>query len=64
MIFAIKFKKCIIGINILGIIVSKLSYWLKLCPIIFLKINKSSKIDFDYIILFLGLAIYLKKKGN
>ena len=48
-----------INTNIFGIIIGKLYYKKKLYLIILFKINKNLKINFYYIILFLGLAIHL-----
>ena len=64
MIFAIELKKYMIGVGVFGVIVSKLYYRKKLCPVILLKINKSLKISFYYTILPFSLAICLWIKGG
>ena len=63
-IYTVKFKRYMIISNIFDIIISKFSYHKKICPVILLKVNKSLKISFYYIILFLSLAIYLKIKTS
>ena len=60
MIFTLKFKKCVASTGIFGVIIYKLRYWQKLCPIILLKINKSLEVDFHHTISSLNLAIYLR----
>ena len=59
MIFAIKFKKYMANASVLGIIISKLSYWQKLYLIILLKIDKNSKLSFYCTILLLDLVVYI-----
>ena len=58
-IFAVELEVHIANSSIFSIIIGKLRYKKKLCPIILLKVDKGSKIDFHYIILFLDLAVYL-----
>ena len=55
----IKLKKCITGISIFGIIVSKLCQIKKLCLVILLKIDKNSKVSFYHAILLSRLTVYL-----
>ena len=64
MIFAIILKNHVVNIDILGIIISKLHYKKKLCPIILFEIDKSSKINFYYTILLFDLIVYLKLGGS
>ena len=64
MIFAIKLEKSVAGVGILGIVISKLCYRKKLCPIILLKVDKGSKVSFYYTILLFGLTVYLLVKGG
>ena len=64
MISAIKLEKCVANAGILGIIVGKLRYEKKSCPIILLKVDKSSEIGFHCIILPLSLAVCLRVEGN
>ena len=64
MISVVKFLKRMAGASIFGIIISKLYYKKKLCPIILFKINKSLKVDLHYTILSLSLTICLKIKGG
>ena len=59
MIFVVDLKKNVTSASSFGIIIGKLRYGKKLCPIILLKINKNLKISFYYTILPLSLAIYL-----
>ena len=61
-ISTIKFKKYIAIHHIFSITLSIFSHLIKICLIILLKINKSSKIDCYYSILLFDLAIYLKIK--
>ena len=64
MISIFEFKKHIANICIFDIIIIELSHWKKVCPVILLKINKSSKISFHCTILLFGLTIYLRIKGG
>ena len=64
MIFAVKLKRHVIDASILGIIIDKFCYKKKPCLVILLKIDKSSKIGFNYIILPFGLTICLWVKAN
>ena len=59
MIFIIELERCVAGASILSIIVGKLRYGKKLCPIILLKIDKDSEINFHHTILLFSLAIHL-----
>ena len=59
MISAIKLKRCMAGVGIFGIIVSKLRHGKKPCPIILLKVNKDSKVGFYCTILSFGLTVRL-----
>ena len=59
MISAIELKKYVVGISILGIIISKLRHEKKLCPIILLKVDEGLEKGFYCIILSFGLTIYL-----
>ena len=47
-----------------GIIISKLRYGKKLCPIILLKVDKSLKVGFYYTIIPLSLVVSLRVEGN
>ena len=64
MIFAIELKKCVAGVGILGIVVSKLRYRKKLCPIILFKVDKGLEIGFHHTILLLNLAVCLQMEGG
>ena len=64
MISAIELKKSVAGAGILGIIVSKLRYEKKPCPIILLKVDESLEVGFHCTILPLSLAVYLQVEGN
>ena len=64
MISIVKFKKCVIATGIFGIIVNKLCYKKKLCPIILFEVNKGSQVKFYHIVLLFGLIIYLKIEDN
>ena len=64
MISAIKFKRCVVGAGIFGIIVSELCHRKKPCPIILLEVNKSSEIGFHRTILPLSLAVRLQVEGG
>ena len=59
MISVIELKKYIASAGIFGVIVGKLYYRKKLCPIILLKINKSLKIRFYCTILLFDLTVCL-----
>ena len=59
MISAIKLEICVAGADILGIIVSKLCYRKKGCPIILFEVDKGLEIGFYCIILPFGLMIHL-----
>ena len=64
MISAIKLKKYMAGVNILGVIINKFRYDKKLCPIILLKVDKSLEIGFYCTILPFHLAVYLQIEDN
>ena len=64
MISAVKLERCIAGTSIFDVIVGKLRYKKKLCPVILLEIDKDLKICLHYTILLFGLAIYLQIKGS
>ena len=64
MISAIELEKYMAGASILSIVVGKLRYEKKLCPIILLKVDKSSEIGFHCTFLPLSLAIYLQLEGG
>ena len=64
MIFAIELKKCMAGAGILGIVVSKLRYGKKPCPIILFKVDKGSEVGFHRTILSLSLAVRLRVEGG
>ena len=64
MISAIELEKCVAGAGILGIVVSELRHKKKSCPIILLKVDKSSEVGFYRTILPLSLAIRLRMKGG
>ena len=59
MISAIKLEKYMVNAGILGIILGKLRYKKKLCPIILLKVDKSLEVDFYCAILPFGLTVRL-----
>ena len=50
-ISTIELKKREAGASILGVIVSELSHWQELSPIILLKVDEGSKISFHHTIL-------------
>ena len=50
--------------SILGIVVGKLCYRKKPCPIILLEVDKDLKIDFYFAILPFGLTVRLLIKSN
>ena len=64
MIFAIELEKYMANTGILGIIISKLRYGKKLCPIILLKVDKGLEIGFHCTILLLSLVIRLWVEGS
>ena len=64
MISAIKLKRFVAGAGIFGIVVSKFCYEKKPCPIILLKVDKNSKVDFHCTILPLNLAVRLWVKDG
>ena len=64
MISTIEPEKYVAGTTIFGIIIGKLYHKKKPCLIILLKVDKSSEIGFDYTILPLNLAIYLRVENN
>ena len=65
MISAIELKRCIANVGIFSIVVSELRYENKLCSIILLKVDKSLKVGFYYIILPLSLVVHLQvEDGN
>ena len=59
MISAIELEKYMAGTSIFSIIVSKLCYEKKLCPIILLEIDKGLEVGFYYAILLFDLTIRL-----
>ena len=64
MISAIELERCVAGAGILGIVVSKLRYGKKSCPIILLEVDKGSEVGFHRTILPLNLAVCLRVKGG
>ena len=52
------------GADNLGIIISKLRYRKKLCPIILLKVDKSLEVSFYYAILLFGLTVCLRVEDD
>ena len=64
MISAIKLKKYMTGISIFSIVISKLCYRKKLCPIILFKIDKSLEVSFDHTIVSFNLAICLRVEDD
>ena len=64
MISAIELERCVAGAGILGIVVSKLRYGKKPCPIILLKVDKNLEIGFYCTILPLSLAVHLWVEGG
>ena len=64
MISAIELERCVASTSILGIVVSDLCHEKKPCPIILLKVDKSSEVSFHGTILPLSLAIYLRVEGD
>ena len=63
-ISVIELKRCVVDDGIFGVIVSKLCYEKKLCPIILLEVDKGSKVGFYCTILPFGLTIYLWLKSG
>ena len=59
MISIIEFKRYVAGTNIFNIVVDKLSYKKKSCPIILFEIDKNQNVNLYYAILSLDLAIRL-----
>ena len=59
MISAVELKKGMAGASTFGIIIDKLCYKKKLCPIILLEIDKNLEVSFYYTILSLNLAVRL-----
>ena len=53
-----------VGTSIFGIVVNKLCYRKKPCPIILIKVDKSSEIGFHHAILFFGLTVCLWIEGD
>ena len=64
MVAVVQLERRVAGACILGVVISKLSYWQEPCPIILLKIDKDSKISFHCAVLPLRLAVCLRVKGN
>ena len=64
MIFAIKLERYMANIDIFGVVVGKLYYRKKPCPIILLKVDKSLEVGFHHTILPLCLAVYLRIEGG
>ena len=59
---AVKLKKCMVSISILGVIIGKLRHEKKLCLIILLDVNKGLEVDFHHAILpfILSLCLWVK----
>ena len=64
MIFVIKLKRHIANASIFGIIVNKFCHRKKLYPIILLKVDKNSEINFHHTDPPFSLAVRLQIKGN
>ena len=64
MISAIELKKCVAGAGILGVIVGKLYYKKKPCPIILLQVDKNLEISFYCTILLLYVVVRLQVEGS
>ena len=64
MISAIELKRCMVDASILGIIKSEFRHVKKLCPIILLKVDKTSEVGFHRTILPLSLAVCLRVEGG
>ena len=64
MISAIELKRDVANASILGIIVSKLRYEKKSCPIILFKIDKGLEVGFYHTILPFSLAVCLWVEGS
>ena len=64
MISAIELKRCVADTGILGVVVGKLRYKKKPCPIILLKVDKGLKVGFHCTILPFGLTIRLSVEGG
>ena len=60
----IELKKCIANDSILDVIINKFHYKKKLYPIILLKVDKDSEVDFHHTILLFSLAVYLQVQGG
>ena len=64
MISAIELERCVAGAGILSIVVGKLRYGKKSCPIILLKVDEGLEVGFYRTILPLNLAVRLRIKGG
>ena len=64
MVATVEFKRRIAGVQILGIVVGKLSYCKEPSLIILFIIDKNSEIDLYYTVLPVDLAISLKVKNS
>ena len=64
MISAIKLKKYVAGVGILGFVVGKLRHGKKLYSNILLKVDKDLEVGFHHIILPLILAVRLRMEGG
>ena len=64
MISAIELKRCVAGVSILGIVISKLYHKKKPYSIILLEVNKGLEISFYCTILPLSLAVCLWLEGG
>ena len=64
MISAIKLKKRVADVGIPSVVIDKLRYKKKPCPIILLKVDKGLEISFHCTILSLRLAVRLRVEGD
>lgn len=62
MVAKIELKRRMASAYILIIVISKLGHWQKSCLIVLLKVDKSSKIGFNDVVLMFCLTIRLKKE--
>ena len=64
MISITELEKYVAGAGIFGVVVGKLHYGKKPCPIILLKVDKGSEISFHCTILPFRLVVYLQVEGG
>ncbi len=64
MVVIVEFERCMDNIQILGVVVGKLSYWEESSFIILFIIDKSSEVGLHHTVLPFGLAINLKVESG